>query len=337
MKTKFSRLLAYLGLLTAAALAAGSVSAQQFTMKLSTTSANDAQVEWLNTFKKGVDARSKGKIKVEVYPSNQLGATPRVIEGVAMGTIEMTLNSSGFYEGLEPRFSVFSASGIFDSMEHGTKVLTDPELRKRLSTFAASKGVEVLTAIMHSPVAVVSRKPIQRLGDFKGQKIRVPGSPLYLETFKQLGSAPISMPLGEVMPALQNGTVDGLMAGTTIFTALKYYDVVKNMTYLPSTYIVSVGIVNSNFMKSLGRELETIVREEAHKADAVVAQWALEDVANAKRLWEQNGGKSYIMSPADQATYLQDVAKTAKSVLASNPRVKADYEAFSQVAQQYRK
>jgi ABC-type branched-subunit amino acid transport system substrate-binding protein len=90
-------------------------------------------------------------------------------------------------------------------------------------------------------------------------------------------------------------------------------------------------------MKSLGRELETIVREEAHKADAVVAQWALEDVANAKRLWEQNGGKSYIMSPADQATYLQDVAKTAKSVLASNPRVKADYEAFSQVAQQYRK
>src|ERR671918_3232559 len=91
----------------------------QFTMKLSTSTSGDALVEWLNTLKKGVEASSGGKVKVEVYPASQLGAIPRTIEGVALGTIEMSLNASGFYEGLEPRFGVFNTPGLFDSLEHG--------------------------------------------------------------------------------------------------------------------------------------------------------------------------------------------------------------------------
>src|SRR5690349_17650063 len=122
----------------------GAAQAQQYTMKLSTPTINDVTIEYMNAFKKGVEARSGGKIKVEIYPANQLGPIPRTVEGVALGTIEMTTPATGFYVGLEPRFLVFDAPGLFDDMRHAERVFADPDVRKRLSTFGASKGVEPL-------------------------------------------------------------------------------------------------------------------------------------------------------------------------------------------------
>src|ERR1700682_5404247 len=132
---------AALAILAAAAIA-GTAQAQQHTMKLSTSTSGDALVEWLNTLKKGVEASSGGKIKVEVYPASQLGSLPRTIEGVALGTIERAMNASGFYEPLEPRFAVLAAPGLFDSQQHAHQVVNDPAIRQRLSTFGAAQGVE---------------------------------------------------------------------------------------------------------------------------------------------------------------------------------------------------
>ena len=128
-----------LALFTSLMLAAGAASAQ-YTMKLSTSTSGDALVEWLNTFARGVTSGSGGKVKAEVYPASQLGAIPRTIEGVALGTIEMSLNASGFYEGLEPRFAVLNTPGLFDSLEHAYKVTHDPAIRARIATFEIGRA-----------------------------------------------------------------------------------------------------------------------------------------------------------------------------------------------------
>jgi TRAP-type C4-dicarboxylate transport system substrate-binding protein len=323
-------------LLVAGAFASGSAGAQQFTMKLSSPTANDLQIEWMNTFKKGVEARAGGKMKIDIYPANQLGPIPRTVEGVALGTIEVTMVASGFLVGLEPRFNAFDAIGLFDSMEHGMKVLGDPEIRKRLTTFGSAKGVEILTAIMHSPNGLVSKKAVITVADVKGLKIRVPGSPLQVEPLKRLGASPLSMPLGEVLPALQNGTIDGAVAGNTIFTAFKYYDVAKNITYLPSSFIVGTAIVNRNFMNSLGPQLAAIVREEARKADAIVTTWGVEDVAKSRKTWEQNGGQNHVLAPPEAKRFLDEVAAASTSVLAGNAQTKADYDALLAASKKYR-
>src|SRR5918911_1271291 len=205
---KMARIAAYVCI---AALAfCASARAQQFTMKLSTPTINDVTIEWMNAFKAGVESRSGGKIKVEIYPANQLGPIPRTVEGVALGTIEMTTPASGFFVGLEPRFVVFDAPGLFDNMVHAERVFADPEVRKRLATFGNTKGVEPLITFVHGPLMLLSYKPVRAVADFAGQKIRVPGgAPLHLEPFKKLGASPVSMPLGEVMPAMQNRTLDG--------------------------------------------------------------------------------------------------------------------------------
>ena len=313
----------------ALALMAGAASAQQHTMKLSTSTSGDALVEWLNTFAKGVNAASGGRIKAEVYPGSQLGSIPR--------TIEVSFNASGFYEPLEPRFAVLSAPGIFDSQEHGYKVLHDPAIRQRLSSFGAAKGVEPLTIFIPSQYVIVSHKPIHTLADFKGQKIRVPGSPLQIEPLKHFGASPLSMPFGEVLPALQNHTIDGVWAGTTLFTALKFYDVAKDMTYLPSHWAATVPLVNRNFIKSLGPELEKIVRTEADKADEHTLKWAADDIRKSERIWGEHGGKEIRLSSAEQKRFLDDSIAVAKPLLTATPQAKEDYEAFTAAANKYRK
>src|SRR3974390_373951 len=98
----------------------------------------------MKAFKAGVEQRSGGRIKVELYPASQLGQIPTTVDGVALGTIEFAMPAVGFLIGLEPRFQMFDAAGLFDSVEHGQKVLSDPAVRARLARFGEAKGGEPL-------------------------------------------------------------------------------------------------------------------------------------------------------------------------------------------------
>src|ERR1022692_259388 len=119
---------------------AGAASAQQFTMKLSSPTVNDAIHEWMKALKAGVEQRSGGRIKVEIYPASQLGQIPATVEGVAMGTIEFAMPAVGFLIGMEPRFQVFDAAGVYDSVAQSQKVLADPTVRARLVTLGEANG-----------------------------------------------------------------------------------------------------------------------------------------------------------------------------------------------------
>ena len=250
-----------LAAIAAVMLLANAASAQQFTMKLSSPTVNDAPHEWMKAFKAGVEQRSGGRIKVEIYPASQLGQIPATVDGVALGTIEFALPAVGFLIGLEPRFQVFDAAGLFDGVAQSQKVLADPTVRARLASFGEAKGVELLVVGNNGPLMVASHKAIRTAADFKGQKIRVPGpAPLHIQPFKKLGASPVSIPLGEVLPAMQNKTIDASISSFNVLTGFKYYDVTKTATYLPQSFLFVGGVVNRNFMKSIGPELATIVR-----------------------------------------------------------------------------
>lgn len=321
---RFAAALAALGALAMPA------QAQQFTMKISSPTINDVTQQWAKELAAGLKARVGDKIKVEFYPASQLGQIPATVEGVAMGTIEAVAPASGFYIGLEPRFQVFDAPGLFKDMAHAQRVLADPEVRARLATFASSKGMEVIAAWPHGPINIVSHKAIRKIGDFQGQKIRVPGAaPLQVKPFEALGAQPVSMPLGEVLSAMQNHTIDGLIAAAAVFTAFKYYDVAKGMTSLPGSFLVVPAMANKAWLKSLGPELEKAVREEAFNAQRKVEKFAIDDVARTADLWKKHGGEVIALPEADVKAYLAKVESIAPAVLNANPATKADFELFS--------
>jgi C4-dicarboxylate-binding protein DctP len=334
MKTFLHRFIIAVGV---ALLAVGTAAAQQFTMKLSSPTVNDVTQEWMKAFKAGVESRAGGRIKVEIYPASQLGQIPATVEGVAVKTIEFTAPATGFLIGLEPRFQVLDAPGLFDDMAHARRVFADPEIGKRLATFGAAKGVELLVVYPHGPLMLLSHKPVRAVADFMGQKIRVAGpAPLHIEPFKKFGALPVSMPLGEVLPAMQNRAIDGTIAGASVFTAFKFYDVAKALTYLPGSFLFVGGLVNREFMKSLGPELEAIVREEARKAQIGVANFADEDFERMVQTWKKNGGEIIKLPPAEAKRYTEDVTSIIPSILSSDPQIKEDYDALLTAAKKYR-
>jgi len=336
MRMAFTHL-AMIGATAGMLFAAAPISAQQFTMKLSQPTINDVTHEYFKRMKAGIEQRSGGKIKVDIYPANQLGQLPTVVEGVALGTIETAASANGFWISLEPRFQVLDAPGLFDSVSHGFKVLNDPAIRARMAAWGTDKGVELLAPSLYSQLMLLSHKAVRAPGDLQGQKIRTQGgAPIQVEPLKKLGVIPVSLPLGEALPAMQNKTIDGMVGAAAPYVAFKYYDIAKPMTYLPTTLFAAPVVVNRQWLKSLGPDLEKIVREESRKAEEVFGDWNIADIKSKEDAWKNNGGEIITMSPDDAKRYVDTVAPVAASILSANPKVKEDYEALLAAAKQYR-
>jgi len=317
--------------------AAAPAIAQQFTMKLSLPTVNDVTHEYFKRLKAGIDQRAAGKIKVDIYPANQLGQLPTVVEGVALGTIEASSSANGFWISLEPRFQVLDAPGMFDTLEHGWKVLNDPDIRARMATWGESKGIQVLAPCLYSPLMLLTHKAVRTVADLQGQKIRTQGgAPIQVDPLKKLGVIPVSLPLGEALPAMQNKTIDGMVGAAAPYVAFKYYDIAKPMTFLPSTMFAAPVVINRGWLKSIGPDLEKIVREESRKAEEVFGEWDTNDIKAKEDIWKKNGGEVITMSAEESKRYVDIVAPVAAAVLSANPRVKEDYEALLAAAKKYR-
>jgi TRAP-type transport system periplasmic protein len=307
----------------------GHAQARPFVMKVSSPTINDAAMEWMRQFKTGVEARTGGRIRVELYPANQLGQLPATIEGVAMGTIEMTITAAGFLVGLEPRFQVFDLPDLFDGIEHGRSVLTESGIAARVSSFGATKGIEPLFVYLAGPSMLLTHRPIETLDDLKGLKIRaVGGAPLYKEPLRKRGANPILMPLGEVLASMQNRTIDGTVAGLAPFVEFKFHDVARNLTEVPGAFLVTIGLTNRAFMKALGPELEAIVRNESRKAETAFASWNVAELKRLRGRWTQSGGRIKILSPVERDKYVATVRAAAAPLLQANPQIREDYEAL---------
>ena len=112
------------------------------------------------------------------------------------------------------------------------------------------------------------------------------------------------------------------------FTAFKYYDVAKPLTFLPATTLVSPVVANKQFLKSLGPDLEKMVREEFRKHETLFVEWNLNNIKNGEEIWRKNGGEIITLPEAEAKRYLELVSPTAAQVLSVNPKIKEDYEAF---------
>ena len=211
-------------------------------------------------------------------------------------------------------------------------------MRKRFATFGANKGVEPLVTYVNGPLMLLSHKAVRRLPDFKGQKIRAPGgAPIQMEPFKRLGASPLSIPLGEALPAMQNRTIDGMTAGFSIFTTFKYFDVATGLTQLPGSYLVATGLVNRKWMQALGPDLEAMVRDESRKAEALFSTFGVEDIGRIAATWKKNGGEVISFSPADQKGFLTETTAAAAAILNANPQFREDYQALQAAAKKLRR
>lgn len=321
-----------LGLAAATCLATAPTGAQTVTMKMASATIGDVQHEWLKRFETEVKARAGDRLKVEIYPASQLGAIPRMVEGVLLGTVEAFVTPTSFLVGTEARYQVFDAIGLFQSPEHLGRVLADAEYRKHALSIGEAKGVKGIGVFYNSPVVVVSKKPIQSLADFKGQKIRVFATPMQIEPMKALGASPVPMALNEVLPALQSGNIDGLLAGIPVLTAMKFFDAAKAVTEIHPGIVVSTVVVNRKWFDSLAAPLRQAIDEAGAAVDRGSFQMAAGIIARANKGWTDNGGRLVRLAPAEQAKMMVELKALGASLLSQNAAVKVEYDELVKVA-----
>ncbi len=128
-----------------------------FVMKIATATFNDGNHEWMKRFASAIETKSGGRIKAELYPASQLGSVPRQIEGTQLGSIQMCLHPPEFFVGVDQRFELLSAAGLFESEQHAIRAITDPEFAKAFLALGASKGLIGAGLILGAPQGFAMR------------------------------------------------------------------------------------------------------------------------------------------------------------------------------------
>src|SRR5262245_40244716 len=210
--------------LIAAALtpAALPVSAQEYTLKFATQTLNDMQHEYIKVFKTELEKATNNRIQVGVYPASQLGGAQRQTEGLRLGTIEAAIGPVELFVGADPRFQVAALAGLYKSREQLRRVLDVPDFRKIIFDVAASRGLVGLSLGAYDMQSFVFKVPVSKVADFSGKRIRVLASEGEQASVAALGGASVPMSLPEVLPALQQGTIDGVNSVLGFFVAFRY-------------------------------------------------------------------------------------------------------------------
>ena len=322
-------LLATLAVAVAALLAPAPTAHAQdktFTMKLSTATINDTQHEWFKRFAALVEKDSGGRIKAEIYPASQLGAIPRMIEGTQLGAIQIWVGPPEFLVGVDPRFELLSVPGLLKNDQHAVRLINDAEFAKTFLAVGANKGLVGASLFLTGPAAFDMRAPMRSLDDLKGKKVRVLASPFQMEQMTRLGATGVPLTLGDVLPALQQGTLDGALGALPVFAALQYHGTAKYMTETGHAYIFSVAMLSKKWFDGLPADLQGIVMSTARQAQGEVLPWSLDFLVSQRKAWTEKGGEVITLSAADHAELMKKMAPIGNDIVKTKAELKPLWE-----------
>jgi tripartite ATP-independent transporter DctP family solute receptor len=252
------------------------------------------------TFKHLVEAASGGRIKVEVYPACQLGSEREMLEGVKMGTIEVTNVSEGPVAGFFQEILLLGTPYLFESAPLAWKVLDGPFGRDLMEEMRKKTGIRCLTITENGSRNFTNRiRPIKKPEDLKGMKIRTMENPAHMEMVRALGADPTPIAWGELYTALQQKVVDGQENPVSLILVSKFYEVQKYLTLDGHLYSIDFTFINDPFFQKLPKDLQRIVGDAARISGTT--HRGIQQYTSAIGVDElkQKGMEIYVPTPAE--------------------------------------
>src|SRR5580698_6006782 len=273
--------------------------AADFVLKFGTATINETQHQFIKFYKEELEKASGGRIEVQVYPASQLGPIPREIEGVQLGNIQGFIGPVDFFVGVDPRFGVFSAPLLFADDANAEATIHDPAVHKAMFDLAAPKRMVGIATLAIGASDYGAKKPLLTLADFQGKKLRINGTELERQKMAKLGATGIGMPLSEVVPALDQGTIDGTISGLSVFVAFKMNDLLKVVTVTNDTFIISLAVVSKAWLDTLPPDLQKIVIDSGAAVQAKTQAWEVDFTKKLESDWTALGGTVHTFSADD--------------------------------------
>jgi TRAP-type transport system periplasmic protein len=325
-------------LAVALALTSGAARADDktYVMKIGTPTVNDTPEAFARYFMPMVEKDSGGRIRPELYSASKLGPMAREIEGLQFGSIECAIIPPEFFVGVDERFELLASPGLLNSMDNGRRLAADPELLKLMLGLGADKGLRGGALFMALPSSLISRTPIRHLADISGKKIRVTASKVQLEAFGRLGASPVAMSTGDILPALQQGAIDGSVSGITVYNAMHFWDAAKYVTEIGQPAIFLIAEFSKRWFDGLPQDLQDIVARDAAAAAIAVNPDSAALYEKARQAWTANGGELISLPSDEEAAMLKTFSAVGDDVAKTKPQLYDAYKIVTAAAQRTR-
>lgn len=223
-------------------------------------------------FVAAVQERTKGQIKIDIFPNNMLGSPPEQAEQVKMGTTDMGLPTQGQFDKWIKAMGVVMLPFAYDDYDHAHRVLDGPAFQW-FSQMAEKEGFILLSNWEYGFRNVTNNKrPINTPEDVKGLKLRVPPEIQIQSAFEAMGAVTTVIAFPEVYMALAQGVADGQDNPIPVIYFMKFYEVQKHLALTRHIYNNMIHTISSKTWAKLTPEQKTIFREESKKAGAFMRQ-----------------------------------------------------------------
>jgi len=219
-------------------------------------------------FKQLTEERTKGRVKVEVYPNSQLYKDREEMEALQLGAVQMLAPSLSKFRPMgAAEFELFDLPYIFPNHETIHRVM-DGEIGKHMFAKLETKGLHGLAFWDNGFKQMSANKPLRTIADFKGLKMRIQSSKVLDAQMKALGANPQVMAFSEVYTALQQGVVDGTENPPDNLYTQKMHEVQKHLTVSDHGFLGYAVIVNKKFWEGLPADIRATLEQAMKEATA---------------------------------------------------------------------
>ncbi len=280
--------------------ATGLAAAQDKTIKFATQNPKGHPIVMgMEKFAEIVQAKSGGKIKVNLFPGGTLGSDQANVSAIQGGTLEMASMNSGIFASQVKEFAIYDFPFLFNNEKEADAIVDGP-LGKKLHDKLQDKGLVGLAYFeLGFRVITNSKRPILKADDLEGLKLRVIPNPINVDWVKALGANPTPLPFPEVYAAMEQKAIDGQENPLTVINANKFYEVQKYAVLSNHQYNPQSVVISKKFWDGLDAGQKKIISDAALEAAKFQRVQARGQVASALENMKKGGMQVTELSPAE--------------------------------------
>ncbi len=242
------------------------------------------------TWAKKVEERTKGGLKMEVFHSSQLGKEEDIIEQIRQGANVGQNTDSARMGNYVPGIAVMNGPYFAETLEDVAKLRKAPTVIKWEEELASKHGLKVacfnwVQGYRH----FFTNKPVRKPEDLAGLRIRTPPAPIWQESIRALGAAPVAMGFGDMYPGLQQKAIDGVELVYNNIPGGRFYEVLKYANETRHIMLINFQVVSAKFFNDLPKDYQNALVEECEAAGEATSKQIMKLEAEVKEQLKKRG------------------------------------------------
>lgn len=242
-------------------------------------------------FAQKIAEKTDGRITVDVYANGQIGDQRDLIEGLKIGTVDMSLGDTAVVSNYYTPLGILDLPQMFDSMEEGMEIVSGELGDVFKEEIEQQIGIKtlVIEPVGYRFTVLGKETKVSSLDDFNGLKLRTLESPQIVGTFKELGVQTVALPTGEALSAMETGVVDGLESNAEFLSTISIWDLGKYIVETNHNLTFETINISKATWEKLSAEDQKLIVETLDESVDAYFQDALAANVSARELMEEKG------------------------------------------------